>query len=153
MNVASPGFFTNNAKGSGQIAALNCNQSPCDNTRNSLTSMALVDSTIQLFGTGQGVVPGAPPDGEPAKGAVSTQTTPTVYIGGPPAATVTYSGLAPGLVGVWQINVKIPHAPVAFGNFPTNVFPVLVVYDGLPSNPAQNNSNPALATTIAIKAQ
>jgi uncharacterized protein (TIGR03437 family) len=150
MNVASPGFFTNTSNGEGQIAALNCNTSPCDNTRNSLTHMAQPGSTIQLFGTGQGVVPNAPPDGQPATGAIDTLTKPVVYIGGG-QATVSYSGLAPGLVGVWQINVEIPQSPTVVAGFPDNVFPLIITnYDGLQSNTPQNNSNPAVATTIAI---
>ena len=154
MNVASPAFFTNSSNGQGQIAALNCNlvngSKTCDNTRNGLTHMAQVGSTIQLFGTGQGVVPNAPPDGEPAAGALDTLTKPTVYIGAG-QATVSYSGLAPGLVGVWQINVEIPQTPVLAPGFPANVFPLIILnYDGLQSNTPQNNSNPAVATTIAI---
>jgi uncharacterized protein (TIGR03437 family) len=150
MNVASPAFFTNTSNGEGQIAALNCNTSPCDNTRNGLSHMAEVGSTIQLFGTGQGVVPNAPPDGQPATGAIDTITKPIVYIGAG-QATVSYSGLAPGLVGVWQINVEIPETPTLAPGFPANVFPLIVLnYDGLQSNTPQNNSNPAVATTIAI---
>jgi len=150
MNVASPAFFTNTSNGEGQIAALNCNTSPCDNTRNSLSHMAEPGSTIQLFGTGQGVVPNAPPDGQPATGAIDTLTKPVVYIGGG-EATVSYSGLAPGLVGVWQINVEIPQSPTVVAGFPANVFPLIILnYDGLQSNTPQNNSNPAVATTIAI---
>ena len=147
MNSGSPGFFTNTANGSGQIAALNQ-----DNTRNSTSNMAQLGSVIQLFGTGQGLVPNAPPDGHAATGAVSTPTTPTVYIGGS-QGVVKYSGLAPGLVGLWQINVQIPQAPIALPGFPVNVFPVLLVYNSLASNTPQNNSNPALAATVAIKSQ
>jgi uncharacterized protein (TIGR03437 family) len=49
------------------------------------------------------------PSGVPAPGDALyiTSLNPTVTIGGAPA-TLTFSGLAPGLVGVWQLNVQIP---------------------------------------------
>jgi uncharacterized protein (TIGR03437 family) len=43
----------------------------------------------------------------------TTKTTPTVTIGGQ-GATVSYSGLAPGNPGLYQINVTVP--AVAAGN-------------------------------------
>ena len=149
MNVASPGFFTANAQGTGQIAALNQ-----DNTVNSTTNMAKTGSYIQLFLTGQGsgIQGGHPPDGAPTSGVVSTSSVPAVYIGGS-LATLQYSGLAPGYPGLWQINVQIPKAPIALPGFPVNVFPVLVSYEGLTSNTSAKNSNPNYATTIAINAQ
>ena len=149
MNVGSPGFFTSNSQGTGQIAALNQ-----DNTVNSPSNMAKPSSYIQLFLTGQGagLQGGAPPDGQPTSGALSTSSLPAVYIGGS-LATLSYSGLAPGYPGLWQINVQIPSAPIALPGFPVNIFPVLVSYEGLTSNTSANNSNPNAATTIAISAQ
>jgi uncharacterized protein (TIGR03437 family) len=152
MNAASPGFFVFNAASgqipaAGQIAALNQN-----NTVNSATNMAQVSSYVQLFLTGQGLVPNAPPDGQGSTGALSTSSKPVVYIGGS-QATVSYSGLAPGYPGLWQINVQVPQNPILPEGFPTNIFPVQVLYEGLTSNIPANNGNPSLATTIAIKAQ
>jgi uncharacterized protein (TIGR03437 family) len=111
MGEASPALFTANASGSGQVAALNQ-----DNTVNSPTNAAARGEVIQLFGTGQGFVSGAPPDGELASGLVPTSEKPMVWIEGStddrggyvPPDNIQYSGLAPSLVGVWQINVKIP---------------------------------------------
>ena len=111
MGEASPALFTANASGAGQVAALNQ-----DNTVNSPTNAAARNEVIQLFGTGQGFVSGAPPDGELASGLVQTSDKPAVWIEGStddrggyvPPDYVQYSGLAPSLVGVWQINVKIP---------------------------------------------
>ncbi len=40
-------------------------------------------------------------------GSSTTTTAPTVTIGGV-AANVTFSGLAPGFVGLYQVNVEIP---------------------------------------------
>lgn len=64
---------------------------------------------ISLFVNGLGPVNNQPPSGFPAA-ANNTQTTPqlpTVLIGGQQAA-VSYSGLAPGYVGLYQVNVTVP---------------------------------------------
>jgi len=151
MNTASPGLFTVNAAGTGQIAALNCNQTPCEDTVNSSSKPVNPGKYIQLYLTGQGLIPNAPPDGQGSSGAVNTSSQPAVYIGST-LATLQYSGLAPGFPGLWQINIQIPSSPQNFPNFPTGVFPVLIQYEGLPSNTPANNSNPALATTIVINA-
>lgn len=73
---------------------------------------------VQLFGTASGIElqdeNGTPVDGDPALllapatgGLYRTRMLPRVQIGGMPAE-VLFSGLAPGLQGVWQINVRIP---------------------------------------------
>lgn len=49
--------------------------------------------------------PGAPAPGSPPYS--ETTTTPIVMVGGAPA-TVLFSGLAPGLVGAYQINASVP---------------------------------------------
>jgi uncharacterized protein (TIGR03437 family) len=136
---ASPGLFTIGGTGTGQVAALNQ-----DNSVNSPTNPVLRGQTIQLFGTGQGPVPNAPPDGMPATGQVPTATTPQVLIGGTyvPSANILYSGLAPYLVGVWQINVTIPSDETT-GNY----VPIEVLLNSFSSNPAPGQ----IATTIAIK--
>lgn len=109
MGEASPALLTAGS-GSGQVAALNQ-----DNTVNSPTNAAARGEVIQLWGTGQGFVSGAPPDGEPATGLVPTSEKPLVWIEGStddrggyvPPDYIQYSGLT-GWAGVWQINVKIP---------------------------------------------
>jgi uncharacterized protein (TIGR03437 family) len=151
MNAESPAFFTSNSAGTGQIAALNCNKTPCENTVNNTTNPANTGSILQLYLTGQGLVSGAPGDGVPPSGAITTGATPVVYIGGS-SASVKYSGLAPGFPGLWQINVEIPSSTelIQPAGFPTGVFPVLVEYNGAASNSGANNGNPAVATTIVI---
>ncbi len=105
MGPASPALFTANATGSGLVAALNQ-----DNSVNTPASPVGRGEIIQLFGTGQGFVEGAPADGEAAAGQTPTQERPRVWIEPDyvPEDHIVYSGLAPGLVGVWQINVKVP---------------------------------------------
>ncbi|MEN6601610.1 MAG: hypothetical protein ABFD86_04280, partial [Bryobacteraceae bacterium] len=102
---SSPALFTNDGSGGGQVAALNQ-----DNSRNSPTNRAKKDQVIQLFGTGPGKVPNSPPDGTLSSGLVPTEGTLQVSLDGIPVEpkAIEYTGLAPGLVGVWQINVRIP---------------------------------------------
>jgi uncharacterized protein (TIGR03437 family) len=38
-----------------------------------------------------------------------------------PPANILYSGLAPTLVGVWQVNVSIPDSVITTPTFPTQV--------------------------------
>jgi uncharacterized protein (TIGR03437 family) len=63
------------------------------------------------FNTGQPIVIG---DGDAATASptIATAAAPVVTIGGK-EATILFSGLAPGYVGLWQLNVKVPiDAPV-----------------------------------------
>ncbi|MGD0359562.1 MAG: hypothetical protein ABSC93_01760 [Bryobacteraceae bacterium] len=167
MNSAAPAFFIescaapcNNPNGQtpapGQVAALNCNlvNNACDNTVNGTAHPADPGSTIQLFLTGQGsALNSAPPaDGQADCGALTTGPEPEVIIG-TTIAKVTYSGLAPCYVGLWQINAVVPTNPgQPPTGFPNGVFPVLVDFNGLVSDPSTNIHNPSLATTIVINA-
>ena len=118
MNAVFPGLFSDTGNGIGTVAALNQ-----DNTINGPTNPATAGQIIQMFGTGQGFVAGAPADGYGAT-AVQTATPPIVFIAGMPVdpSAVKYSGLAPGLSGVWQINVAIPNDIVTLPTNPTYVF-------------------------------
>lgn len=128
MATVSPGLFTLTATGSGQVAAINQ-----DGTVNGPSHPAPWNSYVAFYGTGLGMVPNAPPDGSAATGATPTAGLPQVVIGAAfvPAANVTYSGLAPGLVGVWQVNVKVPNTvPATTANAPT---PVFFLFDSVPT--------------------
>ncbi|MES1261092.1 MAG: hypothetical protein ABUS49_05080, partial [Acidobacteriota bacterium] len=119
---AAPGIFTQAANGSGAAIAVNE-----DNTLNTQTNPAIAGHFITLYGTGQGVVDGAPPDGNVSSTALPSSRPPTVIISPSvkePIITgpdVQYAGLAPGLVGVWQVNVKIPSDVVTLPNNPVQV--------------------------------
>ena len=104
MDLVAPAVFAG-AGGRGQAAVLNQ-----DNSVNSPSNPAARGSIITIYATGLGAIPGSPDDGVPASGAIQTPSKPTVIIGtaAVPDANVKYSGLAPGLISVWQINVEIP---------------------------------------------
>jgi uncharacterized protein (TIGR03437 family) len=138
IDPVSPGLFTRDSTGTGPLAVLNQ-----DNTVNSGTNPAKAGSVIQIFGTGMGIVSGAPPDGTPAPNQqLPTDVKPQVFINaGPvPDSDVLYSGLAPGFVGVWQINVRVPK------DAPIGDVAVAVVYKGF--NSRADQSGATRATTI-----
>jgi uncharacterized protein (TIGR03437 family) len=130
IDAVSPGLFTSNASGTGQLAATNQDGTPNDGAH-----PAKAGSFITLYGTGQGLVDGLPPDGQAnPDGPHSTSQKPKVFINDNfvPDADVQYSGLAPGYVGLWQINVKVP------ANVPPLDVPVYVQYQNLISSQDQN---------------
>jgi uncharacterized protein (TIGR03437 family) len=120
LGVVSPGLFTYAGSGTGQLAALNGN----DNSVNTASKPLVRGQVIVLFGTGQGTVPNGPADGTAAVGAISTADRPRAVIGGVdvPDANIEYSGLAPGLIGVWQINVRVPQEVTAGNQVSVVVF-------------------------------
>lgn len=72
--------------------------------------------TLILYGTGFGTVSQTKVAGQIASGAASLSSPFTMTMGGA-ATTVSYAGLAPGLVGVYQFNVVVPPA-VSSGDVP-----------------------------------
>ncbi|MBM3811896.1 MAG: hypothetical protein FJW20_09700 [Acidimicrobiia bacterium] len=138
MDISSPGFFTIGSTGTGQIAALNQ-----DDTVNSTTNRARRGDVIQLFATGAGTIPNAPADGSPATGLTPTNGNPRVFIQSR-EADIVYSGLAPGLIGVWQINVKIPDQTA-----PNDAALVVMTMNDRPSNNPQNLNQ--IRATIAVQ--
>lgn len=141
MAPATPGFFTQSQTGRGPIAALNE-----DSTLNTADNRIARKGIIQLFGTGQGFVPNAPPDGTPASGQILTPIKPRVFIGSDELSSddITYSGLAPGFVGLWQLNVRIPDKVV-----PGPVVQVAVLMNNIPST--QGSNGQLVTTTISVK--
>jgi len=139
---ATPSFFTTTQNGQGQIAALNE-----DGTVNTNTNGIDRGKVIQLYATGQGFVPNAPPDGTPASGLLRTPEPPRVIIGSSfvPDANVEYSGLAPGFVGVWQINVRVPMTVP-----PGSATDVVVTLRSIPSNQPEGGGG-VIRTVIAVK--
>jgi minor extracellular serine protease Vpr len=62
-----------------------------------------------IYANGLGPVDTPQSSGDPASSTklVGTLASPAVSIGGT-AATVQFSGLAPGFVGLYQVNVQVP---------------------------------------------
>ncbi|MBI3684657.1 MAG: ThuA domain-containing protein [Acidobacteria bacterium] len=73
-----------------------------------LVSGAVTGNVLLLYATGLGVVPGAVAGVAPPSGsAMRTSTIPELRVNGA-GAEVTFCGLAPTLVGVYQINAALP---------------------------------------------
>jgi uncharacterized protein (TIGR03437 family) len=87
---------------------------------------------ISVFANGLGPVDNRPPTGEvtPAQPFATTRQRPVVTIGGRPAR-VDFSGLAPGNVGLYQINIEVP-AEVSSG-----IQPIIVTVNGIASQTAR----------------
>jgi uncharacterized protein (TIGR03437 family) len=125
MTTVAPALFIDLKTSGASRQALVINHD--DGTVNSSTNPAKRGSYVELYGTGQGFIAGAPgapgsplPDGTPTplSPLFYTTDTPRVFLGADwldcgatcpqGAGQIQFSGLAPGLVGVWQINIQIP---------------------------------------------
>ncbi len=138
---ASPGLFSADSTGSGEIVALNQ-----DTTQNSPSNPIPRGQVLQIYATGQGPVSNPPVDGTVSTGQVPTAAIPEVILGTTfvPSSNVQYSGLAPGLIGVWLISVEIPMTATTGTAVPIQVF-----MNSIPSN---NPGAPTqVATTVSIK--
>jgi uncharacterized protein (TIGR03437 family) len=71
---------------------------------------AAANEAVTIYATGLGPVTGAMVTGQPASSTTFQTTTqnPIVTVGGVPAASIIFSGLTPGLLGIYQINVQLP---------------------------------------------
>jgi uncharacterized protein (TIGR03437 family) len=123
LNV-QPGIFAYSAGGSSFGAILHSNFQLADTSH-----PASAGETVLIYCTGLGPVSPVQQSGSAAAGAASTTATPTVTIGGVTALT-TYSGLAPGFVGLYQINAVVPSG-LGTGNKP-----VVITTGSVASNPS-----------------
>jgi uncharacterized protein (TIGR03437 family) len=82
-----------------------------DGSAVSATDPAVAGETISLYATGLGAVTVDLPLGAagPANPTATTAASPQILLGGAPL-TVTFSGLAPGYVGLYQVNASVPSA-------------------------------------------
>lgn len=115
----APGIFTMNGEGTGQGAILGANNRVADSSNPATAGTTI----LQIFCTGLGPVSNQPATGAAAptdpNSLAETITQPAVTVGGA-TAQVLYSGLAPGSVGLYQVNAKVsassatgPAVPVA----------------------------------------
>ena len=123
----SPGLYSAQGNGSGQGAIL----------INGTTALAALGHPakrgtdyLNIFATGLGPVTNQPATGAPAPTSPLAQTTHTVTVTiGSVVADVSFAGLAPGWVGLYQVNVQVPaSAPVG------DAVPVLLSVGGAVSN-------------------
>ena len=117
---ARPGLFS----GDGFAAALDG-----QSRRITATNPARRGNALQLFAAGLGLTDPQPQSGAASPPSSSVRISVRVKIGGV-EVPVTYQGLAPGSVGLYQINVVLlDSVPVG------NEVPVVIEQDGLTSNP------------------
>ena len=101
-SLGSPGVFSLSQTGDGLGAVLRENF-----TVATAANPVQAGETIQIFLTGLGAVTPTIPDGTPAGYNLSRAGSVAVSVGGLPAK-VAYAGLAPGLIGVYQVNAVVP---------------------------------------------
>ncbi len=121
----APGIFAVNGQGTGQGAILDGANRVVDASNPARAGVTVV----QIFCTGLGPVTNRPATGEAAPGNPAAETTarPVVTIGGV-AAEVRFSGLAPGMVGLYQVNALTPNGVKG------SAAPVVISIGGVSSN-------------------
>ena len=115
--AAAPGLFSRSSDGTGSGVILKSDFSVV-----STSNPAARGSAILIYGTGFGATAPAVASGQIAPGdpgLAKLLATPSVTIGGLPAQ-VSFAGLAPGFVGLFQINAVIP-AGISAGNADVSV--------------------------------
>jgi uncharacterized protein (TIGR03437 family) len=128
--AASPGVFTQNQSGTGPGAILNV---PVKGTPglNTPANPATGGDVLEIFCTGLGQVSPAATAGTPASTTTLSHTANTVMatIGGQDAQ-VAFAGLAPGFVGLYQVNAVVPA-----GIAPSSSVPLVLKVGGASSVP------------------
>jgi uncharacterized protein (TIGR03437 family) len=133
LSVASvaPGLFSTDQSGHGQGAILIANTNtlvaPTGSIPGRESRPAKPGEFITIFCTGLGAVTPSLANGEPGKNN-TTVDKPSVTIDGAPA-TLEFSGIAPGFVGLDQVNVQVPA-----GTRTANDIPVVLTIGGKQSN-------------------
>lgn len=120
VQAAAPGLFF-----SGSHAIVQNS----DFSLNSSGNPAKAGSTIMAYLTGAGAVSNQPADGAGASSSPLSQVSSnvTATIGGK-SAEVSFAGLAPGFVGLWQANIVVP------SGLTNGDLPLVVTVDGQSSN-------------------
>jgi uncharacterized protein (TIGR03437 family) len=125
VGTAAPGLFYDQVSGAAIV------QNTPDYSLNSASNPAPAGSTIVAYLTGSGPVSPAAKDGVPASttSLVYVQASNSAAIGNQPAP-VSFAGLAPGFIGLVQMNIVVPTG-LAPGTYPLSV-----TIDGQTSNAA-----------------
>ena len=125
VGTLGPGIFSLGAPQGGQGAIANLTGMVVD-----ASSPAHAGDYLQIYATGLGAVTNTPQTGATAVASPLSYLVnyPTPTIGGLPAP-VSFAGLAPGFVGLYQVNVQVPPG-VAAGD----AVPVTLSAGGITSN-------------------
>jgi uncharacterized protein (TIGR03437 family) len=113
LGPGSPGIFTIPSGGTGQGAIQIANTvifaAPSGSIQGAQAQPANSGDFLTIYCTGLGAVTNPPATGAPAPSypPSTTTATPQVTIGGV-QANVTFYGLAPGFVGLYQVNAQVP---------------------------------------------
>jgi uncharacterized protein (TIGR03437 family) len=127
----APAIFALDQQGTGQGAILIAPTALLAGAADASSRPVMKGEYISIFCTGLGAVSNQPATGAAALGAPLlsiTTTNPTVTIGGM-AAVVTFSGLAPGFAGLYQVNALVPAGASAGG-----AVAVAITIGGITSN-------------------
>jgi uncharacterized protein (TIGR03437 family) len=105
----APGIFSTSATGNGQGTILIANTPFIAATEGRFPGSRPVTrgGFLSIYATGLGEVTNQPPTGVVASENSRTVATPTLIIGSVPAE-VSFSGLAPGFFGLYQVNAQVP---------------------------------------------
>lgn len=128
----APGLYTTNSQGTGQAAAIIANTATLVAPSGAFPGSrpAQTGEFVSLYCTGLGAVRNRPELGSPSPSSTlaTTIAIPTVTVGGV-NASVSFSGLAPGYVGLYQVNIQVP-AGVSSGD----AVPVTLNIGGVAAN-------------------
>lgn len=125
LAAAAPGIFTTTQNGTGRGAILHANGTPINPS-----NPARRGEIVLLYATGLGTVTPTVTSGTQALSSPtsSTRITPSVTIADMDAS-VSFSGLAPGFVGLYQLNLQVPDEA------PAGEQTVVLTANGVQSNP------------------
>ncbi len=112
---AAPALFTREG-GAGQLAALNE-----DGSLNSPENPAARGSVVTLFATGEGRTDPPATEGRPATAPLPRPVQAVSLTIGVHPAEILFAGSAPGMVGVLQINARVPGGFAAAGRLPVEL--------------------------------
>ena len=103
-DLSAPGVFTQSQSGTGAAAALHP-----DGSLVTASNPAKTGETIAVYASGLGTVTPKVADGAPATGTTLSRTDDVIDVFvDSKKATTTFSGLAPGFAGLYQVNFVVP---------------------------------------------
>jgi len=126
----APAIFSLNQQGTGQGAILiaGANGAVAGIAPGIGGRAVMAGETVEIYMTGLGPVLNPPASGATATNTSTTTSMPTVTIGGA-SASVSFSGLAPTFIGLYQVNAVVP-SRITTGA----ATPVIVTIGGVQSN-------------------